>query len=94
MMNQELTGQVEKLPGNKSGIMWTSNERPSLNHWYRVWGSDSVAYWKMVKDYHSPETKETYYKIVDYYQGDNMYCGKSLAQLRQIMRENTYRMVI
>ena len=93
-MDRELNGQIEKLTESKSGIRWNINERPSLNHWYRVRGADPVAYWKMVKDFYSPETKETYYKIVDYFNGDNMFCGKSLAQLRQIMRENTYRMVI
>lgn len=93
-MNRELINRIEKLPGNISGVLWDGNERPSLNHWYRVRRIDSAVYWKIVKDFHSPETKETYYKIIEYYTGDNIYCGKSLARIRQIMRENTYRMVI
>ena len=51
-------------------------------------------YWKIRKDYHSPVTGITYYKIVEYYNGDNLYCGSTLAQVREIMRDNTYRMVL
>ena len=47
-----------------------------------------------MKDYHSPETKITYYKIIEYYNGDILYCGHTLAQIREIIRDNTYRMVI
>lgn len=82
-----------QLPNNKTGIRWTHRERPSLNHWYRCI-SGEPDYWKIIKDFHSPETKITYYKIVEYYNGDILYAGKTLAQLREIIRDNTFRMVI
>ena len=75
------------------GITWSRREKPSLNHWYRCI-SDERDYWKIVKDFHSPEKRITYYKIVEYYNGDVLYVGKPLAVIRQIMRNNTYRMVI
>ena len=81
------------LPDGKSGISWTNKEKPSLNHWYRTI-SKEADYWKMIKDFHSPETNITYYKIVEYYNGDVLYSGSTLSQLRKIMRNNTYRMVI
>ena len=81
------------LPNGKTGIEWTQREKPSVNHWYMTKDSDTD-YWKIVKDFHSPETRITYYKIVEYYNGYILYCGRTLAQLREIMRDNTYRMVI
>ena len=56
------------LPNGKNAVEWTKREKPSLNHWYLCKDSDTD-YWKIAKDYHSPETKQTYYKIVDYYNG-------------------------
>ena len=94
MENVKPYGQIEKLPGDKSGICWTGKERPTVNHWYRVRGDGDADYWKIVKDFYSPELKTTFYKIVEYYNGDNLYTGHSLAGLRAIMREHTYRMVI
>ena len=81
------------LPNGKNAVEWTSKEKPCVNHWYLTKDSDTD-YWKITKDFHSPETNETYYKIVEYYNGDIPYCGHTLAQLREIMRDNTYRMVI
>ena len=81
------------LPGGKTGIEWTSREKPSLNHWYRTKDYEQD-YWKIVKDYHAPQTGMTYYKIVEYYNSDILYAGKTLAQLREIMRNWTFRMVI
>ena len=46
---------------------------------------------KIVKDYHSEERNITYYKIVEYRQGDNLYAGRTLAQAREIIRDLTYR---
>ena len=81
------------LPNGKYAFKWTRYEKPSVNHWYLC--KDSYTdYWKIMKDYHSPETKITYYKIVEYYNGDILYCGHTLAQIREIIRDNTYRMVI
>lgn len=91
MMN-ESENMIVQLPNNKTGIRWTNRERPSINHWYRCIGD--VDYWKILKDFHSPERKITYYKIVEYYNGDILYSGKTLAQLRELIRDNTYRMVI
>lgn len=81
------------LPNGKNAVEWTTREKPSVNHWYLCKDSDTD-YWKITKDYHSPETKQTYYKIVEYYNGDILYCGHTLAQIREIVRDNTYRMVI
>lgn len=81
------------LPNGKNAVEWTTREKPSINHWYLCKGSDTD-YWKIQKDYHSPETRETYYKIVEYYKGDVLYTGHPLSQIREIMRDNTYRKVI
>ena len=77
----------------KYGIRWKQKEIPIVNHWYRYVG-ELLDCWKIKKDFYSPETKITYFKIVEYHNGENLYCGKTLAEVRQIMRENTYRMVI
>ena len=81
------------LPNGKNAVEWTTCEKPSVNHWYLCKDSDTD-YWKIMKDYHSPGNRTTYYKIVEYYNGDNLYCGHALAQIREIIRNNTYRMVI
>lgn len=81
------------LPNGKRAVEWISREKPCVNHWYLCKGSD-MDYWKITKDYHSPETKQTYYKIVEYYNGSIIYCGHTLAQIREIVRDNTYRTVI
>ena len=81
------------LPNGKTAIEWTRRENPSVNQWYLC--KDSYTdYWKIMKDYHSPETKETYYKIVEYYNGNILFSGHTLALIREIMRDNTYRTVI
>ena len=81
------------LPNGKNVVEWTRKEKPNVNQWYLCKDSDTD-FWKITKDFHSPETNETYYKIVEYYNGDILYSGHSLAQIREIMRDNTYRMVI
>lgn len=86
-MNEQI-----QLPNKKIGIRWTHKERPSINHWYMLINEED--YWKIVKDFHSPERKVTYYKIVEYYNGDFIYVGKTLSEIREIVRNNTYRMVI
>ena len=74
-------------------ILWRQTDKPCVNNWYRTNERD-LDYWKIVKDFHSPETNLTYYKIVEYHNGDVMYSGSTLAQARQIVRENTYKMVV
>lgn len=81
------------LPDGKTGIEWESLEKPCLNQWYRTMDSE-LDYWKITKDYYSPERRETLYRIVEYYNGDILYSGHSLKSIRMIMRENTYRIVI
>ena len=81
------------LPDGKTGIEWRMKEKPCLNHWYRIKGKE-LDFWRINKDFYSPETKITYYKIVEYYNGDILYCGRTLKQIRMIMRDETYRMVI
>lgn len=82
---------VEIIGG--TGIPWANREKPCINHWYRMRDKERD-YWKIAKDFHSPETNKTYYKIVEYFNGDILYAGKSLAVIRQLMRDNTFRMVI
>ena len=81
-----------RLASGKTATRWTRNEKPEVNHWYQL--RLSVDYWKIQKDFHSPEKNITYYRIVEYVNGDLIYSGKSLAQCREIIRENTYRMVV
>ena len=81
------------LPDGKTGIEWESLEKPCLNQWYRTMDNE-LDYWKITKDYYSPERRETLYRIVEYYNGDILYSGHSLKSIRMIMRENTYRIVI
>ena len=81
------------LPNGKNAVEWTKREKPCVNNWY-LCKESNMDYWKILTDYHSLETKTTYYKIVEYYNGDILYCGHTLAQIREIMRDNTYRMVI
>ena len=86
--------KIVSLKSNLTAFLWMNKEKPELNHWYRVIGDSDRDYWKIVKDYHSQETGITYYKIIEYYNGDIMCCGKTLAQCRELIRKNTYRMVI
>lgn len=81
------------LPDGKTAYTWSHKEKPSVNHWYRIIAKEPD-YYKILKDFYSPETKITYYKIVEYYNGDQIHVGKTLAQIRELIRESTYRMVI
>ena len=81
-----------RLASGKSAAKWTRKEKPELNHWYQL--HLEMDYWKIQKDYHSPETNITYYRIIEYYNGDLICSGKTLAQCRKIICENTYRMVL
>ena len=81
------------LPNGKNAVEWTTRENPSVNQWYLCKDSDTD-YWKIMKDFYSPVTKQTYYKIVEYYNGDVFISGLTLVQIREIMRDHTYRMVI
>lgn len=81
-----------KLSEGKNGVLWTDKEKPCPNHWYKLRDTDD--YWKFTKDYYSESERVTYYKIVEYYNGDNIYVGRTLAQIRELIRENTYRMVV
>ncbi len=91
MMNN--TTKMVPLVNGRNAIEWTQCEKPSVNQWYLSKDSEDD-YWKITKDFYSEETKETYYRIVEYYNGDILYCGRSLSQVREIMRDNTYRTVI
>ena len=82
-----------QLSNGKTAFCWSDGERPCINHWYLL-KEPGLDYWKIMKDFHDKETNITYYKIVEYYNGEILYCGKSLFQIRQLIRNNTYRMVI
>ena len=81
------------LANGKTGIEWTSKEKPCVGHWYLCKDSESD-YLKITKDYYCEPLKTTFYRIVEYYNGDILYVGHTLAQIREILRDNTYRMVI
>lgn len=83
------------LSNGKIAVEWSqnSNEKPNVNQWYQMIDSDYI-FWKIMKDYRCQETKTTYYKIVDYYNGDDIYHGCTLAECRRIIKENTYRQVV
>lgn len=70
-------------------ILWTREEKPCLNHWYRMIRKDDFL--KIVKDYYNEKTRTAYYKIVEYRQGDILRAGLKLVEAREIMREVTYR---
>ncbi len=74
-------------------VKWDSNskEKPLLNCWYRVIGGHNLSYWKIMKDYYNPRLGRCYWKIVDYYSGDIIVCGKALHYCRDMIRENCYK---
>ena len=76
----------------KQGVKWSRNEKPEVNQWYKV--IDDEDYWKIVKDFYSKERNITFYRIVEYYNSHCLYTGRTLAQCREIIRDNCYRMVI
>lgn len=84
-----------KDPYIKPGVnvkYWTDKEKPNLNQWYRVRFADE-RFWCIRKDYYDSDREITLYKIVEYYSGDILHCGCALWQARQIIRDNTYRMI-
>ena len=81
-----------RLASGKTATRWTRLEKPEVNHWYQL--RLAMDYWKIQKDFRSPEKGITYYRIVEYVNGDLIYSGKTLAQCRELIRENTYRMVV
>lgn len=85
---------IVQLMNGLTAIEWTNKEKPCLNHWYLIKGETCKDYWKITKDYYSPETNKTYYRIVEFYNGSILYSGKTLAQVRELMRYGTYRAVI
>ena len=87
-----MKAETVKLASGKTAFRWSNHEKPCLNHWYQL--RECQDYWKIQVDFYCKETNITYYRILEYYNADLIYCGKSLAQARQLIRENTYRMVI
>ena len=71
---------------------WASKEQPSLNQWYRMIDSDHDCL-KIKKDFVNPETRETFYRIVSYYDGI-VEGGYTLAQAKHELKERTYRKVL
>lgn len=89
---------MEKMKGillenGKTAIEWEQKQKPCVGHWYLCKDSDTT-YWKITKDYYCEPLRETLYKIVEYYNGDILYSAHTLSGIRQILKENTYRMVI
>lgn len=80
-----------KLASGKTAFRWSNREKPSLNHWYQLLRTQD--YWKIQKDFHCKETNQTYYRIAEYYYCEIVYSGITLAKARDLIRDNTYRMV-
>ena len=81
-----------RLASGKTAVRWTRKEKPELNHWYQL--RFEMDYWRIQKDFYCQEKNITYYRIVEFYNGDLIYCGKTLTQCRELIRVNTYRMVV
>ena len=94
MMDPEQKPKIIQLKNGLTAFEWTQKEKPCLNHWYLIKGETYKDYWKITKDYYSPETNKTYYRIVEFYNGSILYSGKTLSQVRELMRYGTYRQVI
>lgn len=71
-------------------IEWTATEKPNVNQWYRV-KQPELDYIKITKDFYSPEKRTTYYKLLEYYQGETIYQGRTLAEARDLVRMLTWR---
>ena len=52
------------LPDGKTGIEWERLEKPCLNQWYRTMDND-LDYWKITKDYYSPERRERCIRLLN-----------------------------
>ena len=87
------TKRIVELPSGKRVLDWSDREIPNVNQWYltKDTGTD---FWKIQKDFFCEDTNETYFKIVEYYDGMIMYSAETLTRCRMLMRENTYRSVI
>lgn len=83
----------ELLSNGKTACPWSENETPELNHWYQCCALP-FDYWKIVKDFRDQKIGITYYKIIEYYNGETLAVGQSLAKCREIIRDHTYRVVI
>lgn len=94
MMDQEKKPKIVHLKNGLKAFEWTGNEKPCVNHWYLIKGEGYKDYWKITKDYYSPELNMTFYRIVEFYNGSILYSGKTLSQVRDLMRYGTYRAVI
>lgn len=81
-----------RLPDGLIGVKWLLSEKPCLNHWYRVIQKEKD-FWKITKDFYCEDRHITLYKIVEYYNGDLIYSGLPLWQIRQIIRDCTFRKV-
>ena len=73
---------------------WKPSEKPNLNQWYKVRFSEVNDFYKIQKDYHSPEAKRTFYRIISFYDGGIVELGLTLTEAREFIRNLTYRAVI
>lgn len=75
-------------------VAWNPSEKPNLNQWYKVRYSEHNDFYRIKKDFHSPEMRRTYYKIVSFYDGQTVEQGMTLSEARDFIRDTTYRQVI
>lgn len=75
-------------------IAWTASEKPNINEWYKVKFSEYNDFYKIQKDFYSPEAHRTFYRIISFYDGQLVERGMTLSEAREFIRNLTYRRVI
>lgn len=73
-----------------SGIEWKPGDKPRLNTWYRT--RDFSVMLCIRPDYKLKEKQ--LYKIVVYFNGDNIYCGKTLYKCQSLIKEMCFAAVM
>lgn len=68
---------------NFTGIEWKHGENPRLNTWYRTRDYEDMY---CIRPDYKLKGKQLY-KIVVYFHGDCICCGKSLYQLQSLIKE-------
>lgn len=72
------------------GIEWKPGDKPRVNVWYRT--RDYVDMLSIRPDYKLKEKQ--LYKIVVYFNGHNIYCGKTLYKCRSLIKEMCFAAVM
>lgn len=73
-----------------SGIEWKPGDKPRVNVWYRT--RDYADMLSIRPDYKLKDKQ--LYKIVVYFHGDNIYCGKTLSKAQSLIKEMCFAAVM